>query len=102
MKWMYRFCFGAMLLVALANPVDAAEPYRVLLLYSFGPYFSPWNTITPAFREELRKQFPHPIDLYEASLQGERSGDSPAQEEGPFTSYLNALFPARDLRLIVA
>ena len=102
MKWMYRFCFGAMLLVALANPVDAAEPYRVLLLYSFGPYFSPWNTITPAFREELRKQFPHPIDLYEASLQGERSGESPAQEEGPFTSYLNALFPARDLRLIVA
>ena len=87
---------------ALANPVDAAEPYRVLLLYSFGPYFSPWNTITPAFREELRKQFPHPIDLYEASLQGERSGESPAQEEGPFTSYLNALFPARDLRLIVA
>ncbi|MGA8888034.1 MAG: ATP-binding protein [Pseudolabrys sp.] len=102
MKWMYRFCFGAMLLIALANPVDAAEPYRVLLLYSFGPYFSPWNTITPAFREELRKQFPHPIDLYEASLQGERSGESPAQEEGPFTSYLNALFPARDLRLIVA
>ena len=102
MKWMYRFCFGAMLLVAMANPVDAAEPYRVLLLYSFGPYFSPWNTITPAFREELRKQFPHPIDLYEASLQGERSGESPAQEEGPFTSYLNALFPARDLRLIVA
>ena len=102
MKWMYRFCFGAMLLVPLANPVDAAEPYRVLLLYSFGPYFSPWNTITPAFREELRKQFPHPIDLYEASLQGERSGKSPAQEEGPFTSYLNALFPAGDLRLIVA
>ena len=102
MKWMYRFCFAAMLLAALANPVGAADPYRVLLLYSFGPYFSPWNTITPAFREELRKQFPHPIDLYEASLQGERSGESPAQEEGPFISYLNALFPARDLRLIVA
>ena len=102
MKWMYRFCFGAMLLVALANPDGAAEPYRVLLLYSFGPYFSPWNTITPAFREELRKQFPHPIDLYEASLQGERSGNSPAPEEGPFANYLNALFPARDLRLIVA
>ncbi len=66
MKWKYRFCFGAMLLFALANPVDATEPYRVLLLYSFGPYFSPWNTITPAFREELRKQFPHSIDLYEA------------------------------------
>src|SRR5262245_25001619 len=102
MKWLHRFCFGGMCLLALANLADSAELHRVLLLHSFGPYFSPWNTITPRFREELRKQFPHPIDLYEASLQGERSGDSPAPEEGPFIDYLNALFPARDLRLIVA
>ena len=91
-----------MLLLALANHVNAAEPYRVLLLHSFGPHFSPWNTITPAFREELRKQSTRPIDLYEASLQGERTGTSPAPEEGPFIGYLNALLPARDLKLIVA
>src|SRR5262245_20677084 len=46
-----------------------AEPQRVLLLHSFGPDFSPWNTITPRFREDLRKLSLHPIDLYEASLQ---------------------------------
>jgi len=99
---MRQFRSGWMLLFLLASPADAAEPYRVLLLHSFGPYFSPWNTITTRFREELRKQFPHPIDLYEASLQGERSGYTPASEEGPFIRYLNALFPAHDLRLIVA
>ena len=102
MKWMRRFCFGGMFLLAIANSVDAAEPYRVLLLHSFGPHFSPWNTITPAFREELRKQSAHPIDLYEASLQGERTGTSPAPEEGPFIGYLNALLPAHDLKLMVA
>src|SRR4249920_649789 len=102
MKWMRRFCFGGMLLFVLANAADAAEPHRVLLLHSFGPDFSPWNTITPRFREDLRKQSAYPIDLYEASLQAERFGESPAPEEGPFIEYLNALFPARDLRLIVA
>jgi hypothetical protein len=102
MKWMRRFCFGGLCLLSFACSADAAEPSRILLLHSFGPYFSPWNTITPRFREELRKQFPHPIDIYEASLQGERSGESPAPEEGPFINYLNALVPARDLRLIVA
>src|SRR6516164_9551421 len=102
MKWMRRICFGGMFLLVLANPADAAALDRILLLHSFGPDFSPWNTITPPFREELRKQSPHPIDLYEASLQAERFGESPAPEEGPLIDYLNALVPARDLRLIVA
>ena len=102
MKWMRPVCIGGMCLLILANPAAAADPDRVLLLHSFGPDFSPWNTITPPFREELRKQSPHPIDLYEASLQAERFGESPAPEEGPLIDYLNALVPARDLRLIVA
>jgi signal transduction histidine kinase len=102
MKWIRRFCFGAMVLLALANSADAAEPLRVLLLHSFGPYFSPFNTITPQFREELRKRSPHPIDIYEASLQSERSGQVPAPEEGLFIDYLNSLFPTHDLGLIVA
>ena len=98
--WMRRFCFGGMLLLALAKPADAAEPYRVLLLHSFGPHFAPWNTISTRFREELRDQSPHPIDLYEASLQGERFGE--ALDERPFIDYLHGLFAGRDLRLIVA
>jgi signal transduction histidine kinase len=102
MKWMRGVCFGVMCLLNLSNPVDAADPDRVLMLHSFGPDFSPWNTITPLFREELRKHTPRPVDLYEASLQSERSGDSPAPEEGPLINYLNAIVPAHDLKLIVA
>ena len=102
MKWIRRVSFGAMCLLILAKSADAADPDRVLLLHSFGPDFSPWNTITPAFREALRKFAPNPIDLYEASLQAERFGESPAREEGPFIDYLNALLPDRRPRLIVA
>jgi signal transduction histidine kinase len=91
-----------MCLLILAKSADAADPDRVLLLHSFGPDFSPWNTITPPFREALRKLAPNPIDLYEASLQAERFGVSPAREEGPFIDYLNALLPDRKPRLIVA
>ena len=102
MNWMRQFCLRTMFLLVLVNPAAAVEPDRVLLLHSFGPDFSPWNTITPPFREALRKLSPRPIDLYEASLQSERFGESPAPEEGPLIDYLNALVPARDLKLIVA
>lgn len=91
-----------MFLLALTGSVWAVEPDRVLLLHSFGPEFSPWSTITPLFREELRKRASRPVDLYEASLQSERSGESPAPEERPLIDYLNALVPAHDLKLMVA
>jgi signal transduction histidine kinase len=102
MKWIRRVCFGMMCLLMLAKSAAAADPDRVLLLHSFGPDFSPWNTITPPFREALRKLAPNPIDLYEASLQAERFGESPAREEGPFIDYLNALLAGREPRLVVA
>ena len=102
MAWMHRLCLGGALLLAAAGAAHAAGPDRVLLIHSFGPDFSPWNTITPSFREELRKLAPNPIDLYEAALQAERFGESPAREEGPFIDYLNALLPDHNPRLIVA
>ena len=102
MAWMHRLCLGGALLLSAAGPVQAAGPDRVLLLHSFGPDFSPWNTITPPFREELRKLAPNPIDIYEAALQAERFGESPANEEGPLIDYLNALLPDRNPRLVVA
>ena len=60
--------------------------------------FSPFNTISPQFRERLRATSPHPIDLYEASVQIERLA---TPEGGPLIDYLNALFLKRDLDLIV-
>jgi signal transduction histidine kinase len=78
----------------------AAEPRRVLVLHSFGPYFAPWNEIAGRFREGLLEQSPYAIDLYDASLQTERF--EPSQDQEPFLDYLRALFAGRNLDLVVA
>jgi signal transduction histidine kinase len=76
-----------------------SEPKRVLLLHSFGRDFAPWSEYARTFREELNRQSPDPIDLYEASLATARFPD---EEEGPFVEYLRALFVKRRLDLVVA
>src|SRR5258708_7567940 len=50
-------------------------------------------------REELFKQSPDKIDLYEASLEGSRFQQP--DEQGPIVDYLVALFGTRKLDLIV-
>ena len=73
---------------------------RVLLLHSFGPHFAPWNAIASRMREELIKQSPDPIDLYETALEGDRFGPSP--DQAVFVDHLRALFAQRRLDLIIA
>jgi signal transduction histidine kinase len=97
--WIGCACFAGLLLLTLVETA-AAQPRRVLLLHSFGPNYPPWNAIVAHFREELTKRSPHPIDLYEASLQSERFGES--HDEGAFIDYLRALFAERGLDLVVA
>jgi signal transduction histidine kinase len=87
-----------MLIFAAISPA-AAEPKRVLLLHSFGPQFVPWVFFAGQFREELFKQSPDKIDLYEASLEGSRFQQP--DEQGPIVDYLEALFGTRKLDLIV-
>ena len=99
------FCLAVTVLVGSALPVSSRDatigpPRRVLLLHSLGPHFPPWYTITRRFRQELRDQSPHPIDLYEASLQSYRFGSAEGQR--PFIEYLHALFAERGLDLVVA
>jgi hypothetical protein len=77
----------------------SAEPKRVLLLHSFGPQFVPWVFFAGHFREELFRQSPDKIDLYEASLEGARFQQP--DEQRPVVDYLAALFGARKLDLIV-
>jgi signal transduction histidine kinase len=96
--WLGRIGLAALVLLA-AMDIAAAQPKRVLMLHSFGPHFGPWNAISARLREELRKQSPTPIDLYENALQGERSGEP--QGERRFLDYLNGLFQDRNLDLIV-
>src|SRR5579875_327173 len=88
----------AMLVFAVVR-VSAAEPKRVLLLHSFGPQFAPWVFFAGQFRDELFKQSPDRIDLYEASLEGSRFQQ--ADEQRPIVDYLTSLFGTRKLDLIV-
>jgi signal transduction histidine kinase len=90
---------STMFVFAAIRPA-AAEPKRVLLLHSFGPQFAPWVFFAGQFREELFKQSPDKIDLYEASLEGSRF-QQPDEQQGPIVDYLVALFGTRKLDLIV-
>ena len=96
--WLGRICLTVMVLLA-AIDIAAAQPKRILVLHSFGANFGPWNAISARLREELRKQSPAPIDLYENSLQAERSGDPPGERR--LLAYLNGLFEDRNPDLII-
>src|SRR5262245_38377014 len=95
--FMWR-CAGLLLWALALATAQAAEPQRVLLLHSFGPHYAPWNAISPLLREELRTQSTRPIDLYEASLQADRSG---TPDERPFIAYLQSLLAGRNLDLLI-
>ena len=99
-RWAARTCAAAALLLLLMAQAPAlAEPRRVLLLHSFGPYFEPWSAVAARFREDLTRRLPA-VDLYEASLEMARL-PQPA-EEAPLVDYIRALFAGRDLDLVVA
>ena len=59
---------GIVLLLCATVSAAASEPKRVLILDSFGRDFAPWNEYAKDIREEVFRQSPEPIDLYEASL----------------------------------
>jgi len=94
-----RLIFGSMMLLVAMTCDAMSAPKRVLLLHSFGRDFAPWNEHARTFREELVRQSPDAIDLFEASLATARSADA---EEGPFVEYLRGLFAKRRLDLVVA
>jgi signal transduction histidine kinase len=94
-----RVFLSAFVLLLVMTGEAFSEPKRVLLLHSFGRDFAPWSEYARTFREELNRQSPDSIDLYEASLATARFPD---EEEGPFVEYLRALFTKRRLDLVVA
>jgi signal transduction histidine kinase/ABC-type uncharacterized transport system substrate-binding protein len=95
----FRVFFSTVVLLLVMMSGALAEPKRVLVLNPFGREFVPWNEYGRSFREELLRQFPEGVDLYETALATARSGDA---EEGPFADYLQALFAKRQLDLVVA
>ena len=77
----------------------ARELKRVLILESFGRDFAVWNAVPPAFKEELARQLPWPIEFHEAALETARA-DQP-QAETAFVEYLRALYAQRPPDLVV-
>jgi signal transduction histidine kinase len=88
-----------MLLFLVVIGAGAAEPKRVLFLHSYGREFAPWRQFSTALRQDLVKQAPWPIDLYEASVETARFKET--QDEDPLVDYMRALFAGRNLDLIV-
>jgi signal transduction histidine kinase len=82
--------------LTLANAA-AAEHKRILMLYSVGREFSPWNEYTKDMRAELDRQSPWPLDVQEHSLVAAQSPDP----EPPFVEYLRTLYAERPPDLII-
>jgi signal transduction histidine kinase/ABC-type uncharacterized transport system substrate-binding protein len=95
----FRILLSTVVLLLVMTGAALSEPKRVLILYPFGRDFVPWSQYAKSFREELLRQSPEGIDLYETSLVSARSDDA---EEGPFVDYVRALFAKRQPDLVVA
>jgi len=63
---------GMLLLPFGAFEPAVAGPHGVLLLHSFEQHFHPWSAVAARLHEELVRQSPSPIDIYEASLETAR------------------------------
>jgi signal transduction histidine kinase len=97
----FRLCFWVSLILIILWPADgvADETKRVLVLHSYGPYFSPFNAFSNQFRAHLISRSPSTLDIYEASLESARTLDTGS--EPAFVDYLKALFVERPPDLVV-
>jgi signal transduction histidine kinase len=95
----FRILLSTVVLLLATTGTALSEPKRVLILHPFGRDFVPWSEYGKTVREELLRQLPEGIDLYETSVVSARSGDV---EEGPFADYVQALFVKRQPDLVVA
>src|SRR5918993_5417713 len=77
----------------------AAQPKRIVVLYSYGQHFQAWATWSTAIRRELDRQSSWPLDVQEYSLVTARNGDEAAEVR--FAEYLKALYAQRPPDLIV-
>lgn len=99
-NWLAHASAALAILIALLITDAAAKPRRVVLLNSFGPQFGPWNFYAARFREEIVKQSPDEIDLYEVFLQSARYAE--IEDQQPIIEYIRSLFVGRELDVIVS
>ena len=90
---------GIWLGVLACPPAHAAEPTRVLIIYSFGREIAPYDTIASSFRTELARKSAGPVVLSEATLDAGRPVTQ--EEEEAFLRYLAARFAATPPHVVV-
>jgi signal transduction histidine kinase len=81
---------------------SAQNPRHILLLYSFGTDYAPWNETISVLRADLDKRLSQPIEIYEASIFGTRLDNPGEQAEAQIVEYLGQLFSSRKLDLVVS
>jgi signal transduction histidine kinase len=92
-----RLIAALLLSLATAIPAHAEPPKRVLLLHSWGPEFG--DLYAKDMRVQLGRQLSGHLELYEEWLVSARFADR--QEDAAFASYLNTLFAAHPLDLVI-
>ena len=98
-------CLPLLLFALLAQSVvfaAASKPRvkEVLVLYSLGREFSPFNVLAGSFHAGLVERKPGPIEFHEIALESARSSEG--VNEQPLVDYLQALSSNRHLDLVVA
>ena len=78
--------FGCLALVCQA----AEQPFRVLLIHSFGRDYAPFHSVTSQFRTDLARQSPKPVEFVEASLEMARFDGS--DRDLPLVEFLHSVF----------
>jgi signal transduction histidine kinase len=102
-SWLKRLVYmwvAAAVVLVLSTGETAAQPKKILFLYSYGQSFQPWATWGKEISKEMVKQSRWPLDIQEHSVVTARSGDEPS--EAKFVEYLGALYGQRRPDLIVA
>jgi len=94
-----KFVGWLLLLLTAASTTTEAGQKRVLILYSFGRSFAPYNQVASSFQTELAQLHDEPIQFPEASVMGPQFLASQSGE--PIVAYLRALFPGDKPDLIV-
>ncbi|HEU5179430.1 MAG TPA: ATP-binding protein [Candidatus Polarisedimenticolia bacterium] len=93
--------FAPLLLIIFSVPLLGASegPRRILILNSFGRDFTPYNSVTSKFREDLARLSPKPVELLDISLETMRFDTA---DEAPVVDYVGALCARRPIDLVVA
>lgn len=92
------------LVYLLFNPAASEAPeashHRVLMLYSFGSSFSPFDEFGTGFRQELTRLSPAPVEFFEASLETTLLSEPLAEDL--LASYLSLLYQDTGIDLVVS